>query len=456
MVTKRALTRCIWEQAVAFHSDPDRLGRIDGLPEMIPAGDGKSIILPPQAGFDIHAFAQLVHAGPPDLRRTFAGRDVEAVVRRAFGSALAGLDTETPVDEAAERLLEAVEARLQTELALPASPSVFAFGGWLIRDQPQLDIAFGPVRFEGRELWLDRMAAEDHITGAMQRRVQHRWLGGTPRPLKDPGRRWREEAVLNAIGDCPTVCTVVTRGLAAGAARDKAMLAARLSLTAFALLWERPARALDGMGLLVDGDARHRRHLVFGERGAMVAANDIARHVGTTWVPPDRWPALWEESGWLIAPIAEALTALVDAEHHPGRPDVVRSLFHALIWLQEASRAEVPLVAAAKFGACLDVLAGGRSEGAILRLVRARLGACPDDTVTRDGRSVRQVVKAIYGAARSQTLHGSNDRYDEDWTVLRELAEHLTRRCFVEVLAWLSDQPGASDLSGALVADASG
>lgn len=104
-------------------------------------------------------------------------------------------------------------------------------------------------------------------------------------------------------------------------------------------------------------------------------------------------------------------------------------------------------MATVKFAAVLDTLAEGRGDGAILKLIEAQLGRSPGDSITRDGRITASVVREIYGAGRSQTIHGSNDQFGHDWTSTRDLAESLTRNCLVEAIGWLHTHPTNDDLS---------
>lgn len=349
-----------------------------------------------------------------------------------------------------EKLLDGVRGYLADKLNQDRPARTFVFGCWLIRGHQAQPLQFGPVTFYSKEDWLERARADGHIPDVTQRRIVRAWTGAKLRPLKNSNARWKEQSVIDAIGSCPMVRVVQIDGLAKDVAYEKAVLSARLAMTAIALLWERPSEALDGFGLAIEGGPRTAQYVSFDQTGGMSSASNWSRRVGSTWIDNIEWASLCADIDWISRPVSELLTGLVQPPKVPVRPKVALSLLHALWWMYEGCRAEAPLMAAVKFGACLDVLAGGKSEGRILQLLKARLGAQPDDSITPDGRTARNVVKTIYGAARSQTLHGSNQRYDHDWRGVRDLAEHLTARCFVEVLNWLDQNPQASDLSGAV------
>ena len=444
------LARRIWSDFVDIQRGTERPKRSGTFPSIIPTGDGRSLLISDRMASDIHTFARITHNSRPELQITYGSKAIAKIVLRAFGSTLAASDIEVEESLGADRLLDGVRSVLEAELFKEQPTRIFLFGCWLIREIVAGDIPFGPVHFQRRELWLDRAYEEGHVSAIIRRRIKRRWEGTKLRPLKDHNSQWREEAILDAIGECPMVCSVETNGLAPDAAYEKAALAARLGMAAVALLWERPSQALEGFGLLIDGGPIHQHYAVFGAAGMISSSSNTSRLVGSTWIVEKNWRELWEDNQWLSAPVSEVLASLVDTKILARRPDVSRSLLHALWWLYEACRSESSLMSSVKFGACLDVLAGGQSEGRILRLLKAQFGWEPDDPITRDGRTARSAVKAIYGAARSQTLHGSNRRYDYDWRGTRDLAEHLARRCFVELLGWLEQHPEAADLSGAL------
>lgn len=103
-------------------------------------------------------------------------------------------------------------------------------------------------------------------------------------------------------------------------------------------------------------------------------------------------------------------------------------------------------MATVKFAAVLDTLGGGSGDDGILKLIEARLGRSRSQAITRDGRTAASVVREIYGAGGSGTIHGSNDQYGHDWSNTRDLAESLTRNCLVEVIGWLHANPAVDDL----------
>ena len=451
MPTQSELVGRIWADIVAQERSPSPPWKAEkGLPNIIASESGKSLFISSQTAKDINAFAHIFHNSSPALKIAYGSKDVSDLVRRAFGSVLAQTDTDTPAEAACANILKGVQQYLHELISQPKPPMTYVFGCWLIRDEVVTEIRFGPVCYERRHLWLNRMRADGHVSELISRRVRRHWEGKKLRPLKNHEDRWREKGLIEAIGKCPMVCTVEAKGMSADVGYDKAVLAAKLGMTAVSLLWERPSRALEGFGLLIDGSSLLQHYVVFGETGAMTYAQNRGHPVGSTWIIPEEWPDIWNDNAWLIAPVTEFLTSLLDPCSPASRPKVARTLLFAMWWLYEACRAEAPLMAAAKFGACLDTLAGGQSEDRIMRLLEGRLGSRADDPVTPDGRTTRAVIKAIYGAARSQTLHGSNERYDHDWRGTRDLAEHLIRMVFVEVLDWLADHPDAPDLSGAI------
>jgi hypothetical protein len=395
---------------------------------------------------DISLFGRIVHANGTGLANSLSVKDMEQLVRQAFGKTLASIDLAHAADKNREALLGGVSAFLDDALTQSRSDRSFVFGCWLIRDVP-IDVQIGAVKIEPRKEWLARMRGDGRITATTARRLLQHWSGARLRPRKPSYDGTWERELRESIGACPDVCTVDTRGMASNVAEDKAILAARLAITAIALLWRRPSKALEGFGLLLDGGWVRRHHVVYDAHGWRGSATRTTRLPGTTWVVADDWEPVWDSAEWLLGPVGQALQAFLTASEAPPKPNVTRALIHALWWFFEACKAESPLMATVKFAAVLDTLAGGGGDRDILKLIKARLGRSPDDSITRDGRRTAAVVREIYGAGRSKTIHGSNEQFGHDWSSTRDLAESLTRNCLVEAIGWLHANSASDDLS---------
>jgi hypothetical protein len=131
-----------------------------------------------------------------------------------------------------------------------------AFGCTLFGSFDIAPFDIGPVRFEPQLAWLERKIHDGAVSKTTARRVARRWGGGKVHKRK-PGLETRiENDMLAAVGEYRYVCSVTATGLAAGAGRQKALMAARLAMTAIALRWDMPSRALNGFSLGMDGSSR--------------------------------------------------------------------------------------------------------------------------------------------------------------------------------------------------------
>jgi hypothetical protein len=117
----------------------------------------------------------------------------------------------------------------------------------------------------------------------------------------------------------------------------------------------------------------------------------------------------------------------------------------ALLWFHEGCRDEVELMAVVKFSACLDALASGGKSNGIRSLIRARLGMQDNKPIRKDGPTMHQAVEEIYSSGRSRTIHGTNDKFGNDWSSTRALAEQFARLCLVMSLDWAVSNPARDD-----------
>lgn len=199
------------------------------LPELIPTGDGRSILISEEVSQDIGRFARLVHANDRGLPASVASRDMEALIRQAFGNTLAGIDFADEPDGNREKLLAGVRSFLQEKLLAVQEDKGIVFGCWLIRDVP-IDVQIGPVRIEPRSGWLTRMRSERRISSTTERRLRRHWTTGERLHARRTSydAMW-ERDLLTSIGGCPDACTVETRGLSSNLAEQKGILVARLA-----------------------------------------------------------------------------------------------------------------------------------------------------------------------------------------------------------------------------------
>lgn len=451
MTTKNELSRRIVADMLneQRHPTPFAERRDDSLPlsfpPQLPVGNGRFIPVTKAALQDIWEYGTILRSNDPALALSHTDEQISNIVGRAFGGAFAVVDIDQPDEEVHDRTMAAVNEYLAKELVPGKHEEEFVFGCWALTGPGTDDLTIGPVRVETRENWLARESGLGRISQISAKRIRKKWNGGSLSRRVPSLDSEKERMVIDTVEDCSTVCSVATKGLSQKVAEHKAPLAARLALTALALSWETPSRALDRMGLLVDGPIYKKRAISFAPTH-MSGLFTRMSHIGGQFVT-EEWLSLWPSLDWLIGPIGDALSAYVQPNKPSARPRINNALFISLWWFHEACREEAPLFAIVKYAASLDALAGGGQTRGIEELVNARLSIAPDDPLTMDGRTTLEVVKEIYSEARSRAIHGSTDRHGHDWQRTRSMAERLARLCLSLSCEWIWENQGSDDLA---------
>lgn len=418
----------------------------DRFPNLIASSNGKSILIPDSVSLDISLFSRRWFAQRPSLGGQLANSDLEKLGRRAFADALSEIELSGDPAKLSLEVFSAVDRRLSADASALEGERSYICGCWLVRDQP-LKIKIGPVLFEPREQWLDRILSEDRISSTTARRIRRRWAGIRVKKRKATWDSYREDALVDTVGNCPDICTVTIHNMASAIGENKAFLTARLALMTVALLWERPSKALEGFGLLIDGNRQLISTLNDGPNQETFAWGRSARKLkGSTWLSGNEWSALWGDSQWLSHPCGVALEAFADGKMPATLTSLSRTIFLALWWFYEACESDSALMATVKFGAVLDVLSNGKSKAGIEKMVESVLGVPSGAPLTRDGETVKTIVSRIYGDGRSQTLHGLNDRFGHDWSHTRDISESIARECLVRTVDWVNENPDAKQL----------
>ncbi len=443
-LSKRIVAALIREQR---HPKPfsDRISKSAPLrfPPQLPVGNGRFLPTTEAALRDISDYGSILRSNDPALAQSHSDEQISSIVGRAFGGAFALVDIDQPQDDIHEQTLAGVAEYLAAELAPNKHEEEFAFGCWALTGAGTEDLQIGPVRIEAREKWLAREEDAGRISEVAARRIRKKWGGGKVGRRKPTMDREKERAVLNMAEECSTICSVATKGLSQKVAEHKASLAARLAFTALALSWESPARALDRMGLRIDGPI-YLKYAVSFAPTHMSGLFSRTSHIGGQFVTKE-WLAQWPSLGWLVGPLGDALCTYVQPNEPTLRPKINNALFMSLWWFHEACREQAPLLAIVKFAASLDALASGGKARGIQELINSRLAIKPGDALMTDGRTTAEVVKVIYSDARSQAIHGSTGRHGHDWQRVRQLAERLARLCLSLCCDWISTNPHSDD-----------
>tara|TARA_R100000656_G_scaffold13022_2_gene13481 strand:+ start:30160 stop:30495 length:336 start_codon:yes stop_codon:yes gene_type:complete len=80
-------------------------------------------------------------------------------------------------------------------------------------------------------------------------------------------------------------------------------------------------------------------------------------------------------------------------------------------------------------------------QPALRELLKANLEIDDDTVITRDGKTVKDVVELIYSAGRNRMIHGENKAFGNDWSIERASAEKLSRYCLVAYLGRVFENP---------------
>lgn len=412
------------------------------LPRMIDAGNGGSIIVSREIDNAIAAVSDQLMSADPTLAPKFTLVEWKALVRRAFGPALAMIDLDVDPAKNAETVLAEIRMVLGKQVS-GQGVREFAFGCTLFGNTAVQPFVIGPVRFESRLDWLARKRHDGAVSAVTSRRVEQAWSGKHLRKRKLSLDSISETDILDAVCSCAFVCSVATSGLAAEAGREKALTAARLATAAIALLWKTPAQALEGMNLIFDRRLHSQKALTYIPGKVVLAGARLSHMPHGPWMKDGQWESEFSKYSDHFGVAGKLLEYVVDPTGNVPRPKMMNTLTQALLWFHEGCRETVTLMAIVKYSAALDALArGGKSRG-IRRLINARLDIQDNTPIRPNGPNLKQVVEKIYSEGRSRTIHGTHSKLGQDWTRTRGLAEQFARLCLISCIEWAAKNPSS-------------
>jgi hypothetical protein len=414
------------------------------IPRMIATGNGNGIIVSKKIDQLIADFAHTLHSNDASLATRFTSAERNEAVRNAFGAALLliGLADDTAAN--ARKVTSGVKSIVAHQAGSQGRRD-YCFGCTLFRNTDIADFQIAPVRFEPRLDWLTRKADEGAISAVTRRRVASAWQGRKPAKRKRGYDAVRENNILDTIGGSPYVCTVATDGFGTEAGREKALTAARLALTAIALLWEPSSKALDGFNLSFDRAMHRQKSLIFAPGKIFLSGSKLSHMPHGPYLKPGSWEKQMAANQRHFAVASEILEYFLKPDGKVARPKTMNSLGQALLWFHEACREPVALMAIVKFSASMDALASGKKSSGILKVLCARLGIADSTAIRPSGPTVKQVIEEIYSDGRSRTIHGTNERLGYDWSDTRALAEYFARYCLMSCMDWAGTQSATDD-----------
>jgi hypothetical protein len=404
------------------------------LPRMIAVDGERTLYVSKKIDDLIDLVSLRMHSSDSKLGKRVAVRELRSVVRKAFGPALAAIDLDHDVIENAKTVLSDVRLIVEQSINQEKLRYENCFGCTLFSRILVADFAIGAVRFEARMGWLERKRAEGELSLTTYRRIKKIWSGSKLRARKSSFDSMGERDILDAVSDCPYVCSITTDGYSLELGREKALIAARMSLTSIALLWQIPSKRLDGFNLSYDRVVHFQTAMAFHEGRIVTSRTKIHLTVDGSF-NEDEWALLVQERTNYFS-IAQEIVSYNVSVTEVARSDLIRTLFHAILWFHEGCRDRSPLIAIVKFAAAMDALACGKGESGILWLFEARLGLKGDARIFSDGTTLKSAVSAIYGYGRSRTIHGNNERIGTDWSNNAARAEQLARLCLISCMEW--------------------
>lgn len=414
------------------------------LPHWISAGNGNSITINSAISNLIGELAAAIYDEKPAMAKAISRKDWAGLVQRVIGPLLGNTDLDAPPKNSASILL----TNLQHELATTEwnyKKRTFLFGCSFIQNDDIPPLPIGPVTVWKREKWLDQALENDRITKVSHRRLLAQWTGKSVKKRKPSRDSANENAVIDAVGGAPYVCTVETNGIFGEVAKEKAVMAARFALLGVALMWESPIKAMAELNLVFDGRPYRQTYAFFQDRPEILNGSKWLHSLHGLSLFGDLWPPMIQQRADWWKTISEAIACWLSPDGKVQRPKLMNQFVQALIWFHEACREPMPMIATTKFMAALDALAcGGKGRG-IKILITSRLGVAEKQPVRADGPSFSQVIDELYSQGRSRLIHGSSDRIGHDWQDQKGLAESLARITLIMCLQWAADHPNSDD-----------
>lgn len=420
---------------------PPRLQE-DGFefPRMIRAGFNRSMIVSKKIDDIILDVATQMVGASSAPSKELVTREWYFVVRTALGQALGLIDLDAPTEVNSEKVIKQVQWALSNR-ASPHGRRELSYGCTLFGASIIEPFEIGPVKFESRLAWLMRKKNDGAISAAVCRRIERTWAGEKQRTRKSSVDSIREQAVLNSIGSCPFVCSVISSSLGPEMDQEKSLSAARLALSAISLLWLSPSRALEGITLLFDGSINQQKALTFVKGKSILEGSRVSHMPTGSWLADGEWEAIFANESDYFGVVGDVLWYLVEPSAGGQRPAMLNVLAQAMLWFNEGCRESVSIISIAKFSAALKILSCDDKTTGIQRLITARLGIEGQAAIRPGGPTMASVLEQIFVRGQNCSIHGSESALCDDWNGTRTLSEQFASLCLRACLEWASENP---------------
>ncbi|MYD77313.1 MAG: hypothetical protein F4244_12100 [Gammaproteobacteria bacterium] len=409
------------------------------FPIMLGVGNGSYIHINPEIdGLLAQLSSSILQEYFRQHEENFSNPEWERMVKKAFGEALVGADEESISRKEAEKTLDAVVEKVKDSInEIQEREHVFGCDLCNIEDLKRLVV--GPVSFEPRNAWLERIHDKGNISEIAVSRIQKIWRGETLRERVPSEDSIKEEEIIDVIGKCKFACSVRISKAGTDAGLNRALTAARLAMTVIALFWKDSSYALERIGLTYDRTEYLQKRLSFSFEGRFSYGRTWT-HIpgGITELKKEEWEQIPKDLKINFPCAEEVIIYAADGQSSVTRPEIMHVFFQALLWFHEGCREKVDAMAIVKFCAVLEALSCGRKENGIFNLVNARLKI-------NDEIGFRDKLRRIYKMGRSRTVHGTNDKLLHDWSDDRKFAEELCRLCLLSCLELASQESTLKD-----------
>lgn len=406
------------------------------LPSMLARGDGQGTIISPQIYRNIVELRAVYLNKYPILNTSYKNAELEKLIQEALGLSFVKIDFRKSDDENAQAILLDVDETLNPQSKL-YKDTEYIFPCTLFAKTNIPAFSIGTAFFENRLTWLDRKHSEGDIRLIDYRRIKQSWLGGKLKKRKKDKDNYREEVLLDTIGDNHYICSVLVKGLPPDTGHEKALTVSRYALIAIALMWDAPSNVLDGFNLSYDRKFYLRRKLSFSSGSIKGGGGSHSHNPHGQFIDPNQWAVELQKYKDIFSLCGDLFDYLLSPDPNlSSRPKIFDTFSHAIMWFYAGCREKNTHIAIVNYAAALDALACGMKSGGIQSLITKQLSIARDKTIfKRDLRSMKEVVNKIYEAGRSRTIHGTNDKLGHDWSTTRTEAEMLARSCLVSCLA---------------------
>lgn len=351
-----------------------------------------------------------------------------------------------------EVVLAKLKSLISEALAKGIREYTHYFSAWTIGIEKPAPFKLGPVTFLSRVDWIDSVnfsprAVEEFLNVPEANRIWKEKLKDAlqlPRG-EHPALEGLAGFVYTAISECPAVLKVTIHSYEKDLSHKFAQLICKT--------------ALDAVSLGFGTSEFFYQQTLYEERLPPVSSSSLMESEGFLYVPgyslSKRIPHLTEEEVTQhlvkIEPILSAFSSIIEALVNPANhkhPKLANRWATALDWFGEGNRELSDAIALTKLATCLDVLACAGMGKGIAEMVSHLTGISQDTEVT-SGRKASKlgtvIKKDIYGAGRSQILHGNNVDRLKPFARERQQATKLARHVLIESAVRLQYYQGDDD-----------